>query len=218
MQVRDRIKELRRVPASQLRPNPRNWRKHPAAQQEALRGVLSEIGYAGALLARELADGSLELIDGHLRAETTPDVAVPVLVLDVSAAEADKLLATYDPLTALATPDADLLASLLGDVETGSAAVQAMLDDLLATPVASDALAGTLDDAATDRGEHAAPADADIDHFNNNNSDHGRDGDRRENSSLELFHVVVECLSEAQQQAVFDQLVGQGLRCRLLVL
>ena len=29
----DRIKELRRVPASQLRANPSNWRKHPPSQQ-----------------------------------------------------------------------------------------------------------------------------------------------------------------------------------------
>ena len=25
--------------------NPKNWRTHPAAQQDALRGVLAEIGY-----------------------------------------------------------------------------------------------------------------------------------------------------------------------------
>ena len=80
MQIRDRIKEFRRVKASQLRPHPKNWRTHPPAQQDALRGVLAEIGYAGALLARELPDGSLELIDGHLRAETTPEAEVPVLI------------------------------------------------------------------------------------------------------------------------------------------
>ena len=39
----------------------RNWRTHSAAQREALQGVLGEVGYAGALLARELEDGSLEL-------------------------------------------------------------------------------------------------------------------------------------------------------------
>ena len=60
MRIRDRIKDLRRVPASQLRPHPKNWRRHPQAQHDALRGVLAEIGYAGALLARELPDGSLE--------------------------------------------------------------------------------------------------------------------------------------------------------------
>jgi ParB-like chromosome segregation protein Spo0J len=102
MQIRDRIKELRRVKANELRPNPRNWRTHPAAQQEALRGVLAEVGYADALLARELEDGTLELVDGHLRAETTPEALVPVLVLDVTQEEADKILLTLDPLAGLA--------------------------------------------------------------------------------------------------------------------
>ena len=46
MMIRDRIRELRRVPASQLAPNPNNWRTHPPAQLDALRGVLAEVGYA----------------------------------------------------------------------------------------------------------------------------------------------------------------------------
>lgn len=37
MKIRDRIKELRRVKAANLVPNPRNWRTHPQAQQDALR-------------------------------------------------------------------------------------------------------------------------------------------------------------------------------------
>ena len=82
MRIRDRIKELRRVPAKDLIPHPRNWRVHPQAQQDALRGILAEVGYADALLVRETEQG-LQLIDGHLRAETTPDQEVPVLVLDV---------------------------------------------------------------------------------------------------------------------------------------
>jgi hypothetical protein len=97
MPIRDRIKELRRVPAAHLRPNPRNWRTHADAQRDALRGVLAEVGYADALLARELDDGALELVDGHLRAEMTPDAIVPVLVLDVTAEEADKLPLTSTP-------------------------------------------------------------------------------------------------------------------------
>ena len=64
MKIRDRVKELRRVRAGELRPHPKNWRTHPAAQRDALRGVLAEIGYADALLARELPDGTLELA-GH---------------------------------------------------------------------------------------------------------------------------------------------------------
>ena len=131
MHIRDRIKEFRRVKASQLRPHPKNWRTHPAAQQDALRGVLAEIGYAGALLARELPDGSLQLIDGHLRAETTPDLDVPVLVLDLDEQEAAKLLALHDPLAGMAEANDEVLAELLEHVETESDAVQSLLDGML---------------------------------------------------------------------------------------
>ena len=51
--IRDRIVGFRRVRAGDLSASPRNWRTHPEAQVEALRGVLGEIGYADALLARE---------------------------------------------------------------------------------------------------------------------------------------------------------------------
>lgn len=130
MKIRDRIKELRRVPAANLRPNTRNWRKHPPEQQNALRGLLAEVGYADALLARELPDGSLELVDGHLRAETTPDQEVPVLVLDLNDAEAAKVLATLDPLAAMATADAAKLDELLREIDTGCSELQSMLSNL----------------------------------------------------------------------------------------
>jgi ParB-like chromosome segregation protein Spo0J len=130
MSPRDRIKDFRRVKASTLRPNARNWRTHPPAQQDALRGILAEVGYADALLVRETDDGSLELIDGHLRAETTPDMEVPVLVLDVTAEEAAKLLAVLDPLAEMAAADPARLSDLLSDVETESAALQSLLDKL----------------------------------------------------------------------------------------
>jgi hypothetical protein len=129
MKIRDRVKELRRVRAGELLPNERNWRKHPKAQQEALQGVLAEIGYAGALLAYETPSG-LKLIDGHLRATTTPDTEVPVLVLDVNDAEAAKLLATLDPLAAMAEADGNALDALLRDVQTGSQALADMLTTL----------------------------------------------------------------------------------------
>jgi len=127
MQIRNRIKELRHVPASDLKPNPKNWRTHPKAQQDALRGILAEVGMADACLARELDDGTLMLIDGHLRAETIGSEVVPVLVLDVDEAEADKILATLDPLAAMADSDAVKLDELLRSVDTGSEALQQMI-------------------------------------------------------------------------------------------
>lgn len=130
MNIRNRIRELRHVPASELRPSPRNWRTHPQAQRDALRGVLAEIGYADACIARELPDGTLELIDGHLRAETTPDMEVPVLVTDLTEDEAAKVLATLDPLAAMAEADSAKLDALLREVQTESEAVANMLTEL----------------------------------------------------------------------------------------
>lgn len=130
MNIRDRVKEFRRVPASELRPNPKNWRKHPEAQVNALRGLLAEVGFAGAELARECADGSLMLIDGHARAEIMGTNEVPVLVLDVTEAEADKLLATFDPIGAMAVADKGQLDALLRNVQTDSESVALMLTEL----------------------------------------------------------------------------------------
>lgn len=127
MQIRDRIKEFRRVRAGDLRPNPKNWRTHPDSQRDALKGILAEVGYADALIAQELPEGGLELIDGHLRAETTPDMEVPVLVLDVDEAEANKILATLDPLSAMAEANAAQLDGLLREVQTGNEALLEML-------------------------------------------------------------------------------------------
>ena len=66
--IRDRIQELRRVPARDLMPHPKNYRKHPERQKRLLSQLFGEIGYADALLAYETPEGRLQLIDGHLRA------------------------------------------------------------------------------------------------------------------------------------------------------
>lgn len=92
-----------------------------------MRGLLDEIGYANAILVRELNDGQLMIIDGHLRAETTPDMMVPVLILDVTDDEADKLLLTLDPLAAMAESDAERIKALLQTVRTDNPAVESLL-------------------------------------------------------------------------------------------
>lgn len=130
MKLRDRVKELRRVRAGDLKPHPKNWRAHSRLQRAVLRGVLNEVGMAGALLARELADGSLQLVDGHLRAETTPSAFVPVLVLDLDDQEAEKVLLTHDPLGALAGVDSPKLNELLGRAETANTALGELFDKL----------------------------------------------------------------------------------------
>jgi hypothetical protein len=192
MHIRDRIKDLRRVPASQLKPNPKNWRTHPAAQHDALRGILAEVGYADALLARETPEGDLLLIDGHLRAETTPDAVVPVLVLDVDEAEAAKILATLDPLAAMAQTDAARLDELLQAVETGSPALQKMLAELAARSEASSPVEPGPD--PVDESDAAPPPQL-----------------------ASKYAIVVQCESEQQQLQLLADFESQGLECRALV-
>ena len=112
MKIRDRIKELRRVKASDLMPNPNNWRLHPASQENALRSVLADVGFADAAIARETKDG-LMLIDGHLRTEVASDTEIPVLIVDLDEDEANRLLATLDPIATMAEANSDMLESLI---------------------------------------------------------------------------------------------------------
>ena len=129
--IRDRIREFKRVRAGDLIADVRNWRKHPDNQRAAMKGILAEIGYADALLARENDEGKLVLVDGHLRAETTPDQIVPVLVLDLSEEEAAKMLLVFDPISAMAQADDAKLADLIKSVTTSDDALKSMLDGLM---------------------------------------------------------------------------------------
>jgi len=183
--------DFRRVKASLLSANPKNWRTHPKSQQDALRGLLAEIGYADALLARELPDGTLELIDGHLRAETTPDQEVPVLVLDVDEDEAAKLLLTLDPLAAMAEANKEALGQLLQQAQTESDAVQAMFDEMA--------------------------EQAGIDPFGVGGG--GENGDGAGDQPVDdSWNLVVVCQDEADQQALYERLTGEGRTCRPLTL
>lgn len=135
MAIADRIVELRRLKASELAPDPRNWRRHPEAQRQALRAVLDQVGFADAVLARETPEG-LVLVDGHLRADLDPEGLLPVLVLDVTEQEAAALLATLDPLAAMALPDAEALGRLM--------AAAVIPDELLSARLFSMAADGLL--------------------------------------------------------------------------
>src|SRR5258708_23747155 len=102
--IRNRIKCHRRVRAGDLVPHELNFRLHPEHQRAALQALYAEIGFARSLLAYELPDGRLKLLDGHLRREFDPDMEVDVEILDVTDAEARALLFSIDPLAPLADP------------------------------------------------------------------------------------------------------------------
>lgn len=119
MQIKDRIKEFKRVKASELTPNPKNPRNHPEAQRESFRAMLKQIGFAGAELCyvSERNGGKLTLIDGHMRQSELGDNEVPCLVTDLSDQEADLLMLTFDPLASMAQTGLEAADQLIA--ETG---------------------------------------------------------------------------------------------------
>ena len=130
MNIRNRIIEQRLVTPDEVAPNPRNWRTHPQSQRDAIRGILGQVGIAAPVIAyySARAGNRLMLIDGHER--MTVGVPFPCAILDVDDVEADTLLATFDPITSMATANNEALDALLRDVTTDSPALTQMLAEL----------------------------------------------------------------------------------------
>lgn len=114
----------------QLLANPRNWRIHPKAQQKALEGVLNEVGWVQDIIVNQRTGF---VIDGHARvaiAISRNEATVPVVYVDLDEREEGIILATLDPLSAMAGTDKGLLESLVGSLEVGDADLAAMLAEL----------------------------------------------------------------------------------------
>ena len=128
---RNRVVGFVEKPANQFTANPLNFRRHPNTQRDVIRGVFAEIGFAGAVL-ENIRTGNL--IDGHLRIEealsANDETLIPCVQVDLSEAEEKLLLATYDPIGAMAAVDKEVLNAVLHEVSTGDEAVQQMLADL----------------------------------------------------------------------------------------
>ncbi len=184
---RNRILRHVHVRAGELIPHELNPRVHPEAQKAALAALYDEIGFARSLLAYELPDGRLKLIDGHLRAAMDPEQILDVEVLDVNDAEARALLLAIDPLAQLAEYDAETLTALRTVAEQDSRAVRQLWDTLTA---ASEQTAATLNKSGSSRNIPPAP---------------------------EQFLVLVECASEEDQTALLARFQAEGLKCKPLL-
>lgn len=129
---KNRVQGLEFHKAQDLDEHAGNWRSHPENQVNVVVGTLEEVGISDRLLAYRSPrnGGRLTVIDGHLRRDLDPSVEWPVLILDVTDAEADYLLATLDPSAELAIADVGALDALLATVDSGVDAVKQMLADL----------------------------------------------------------------------------------------
>lgn len=127
---RNRIVGLEQVAPDQLLAHPDNWRRHPAAQRNALRGSLDEVGWVDTVLVNTTTG---RVVDGHARIEealSKGEPTVPVIYVELSEEEEKLVLATLDPITAMASTDRVQLATLLGEVHAGSPGLSDLLEEL----------------------------------------------------------------------------------------
>jgi hypothetical protein len=149
----NRIVKFGVKPADQFLANPKNPRTHPTFQRQAMEEALGKVGFVAPVI--ETSDGYL--LDGHERIyqALVKNSDVPYVVLDIHSddPDADFVLATFDPLGALASYDANQLDDLLKGMETDGDALKKMLNNLWDTytpAVYADELSGVRPDEKLD--------------------------------------------------------------------
>jgi DNA modification methylase len=142
----------------QLLANPKNWRVHGPAQRDALRGSLSEVGWVQQVMVNRRTG---YVVDGHARVEealSRHEPTVPVLYVDLSPEEEALVLATLDPIGAMAEQSSERLAELLAEITVDDKGLTSLLADMAGeseTPglVDPDDVPGPPDAATTRRGD-----------------------------------------------------------------
>lgn len=125
-----------------LLANPRNWRVHPGRQRDALRGSLESVGWVQSVIVN---DRTGHVVDGHARIEeaiSRGEATVPVVHVDLSEEEENLVLATLDPIGAMATTDRAKLEELLGEAAPSNRALADLLERL--RPGGGDAYTGEI--------------------------------------------------------------------------
>lgn|GEM_PF-5748776 len=123
------------VDASLLEAHPGNFRVHTPEQRSAMDAVLGEVGFAGAVLVRELEGGRYQILDGHLRVEEMAGQQVPVLVTDLDETEAKKVLATFDAVGSMAEVDDAGLKALIEGIECENKEIDKIIAEMVETDI-----------------------------------------------------------------------------------
>lgn len=129
---RNRIVKHGAMAADQFLANPRNPRKHPQKQRDAVRGSLDTLGWIAPVIVNARTG---YMIDGHERvwqAMQNGNAEVPYIEVDLSEDEESLALATFDWITYMAEYDRESLGALLQDVNTDNAALQTIITQLAA--------------------------------------------------------------------------------------
>jgi hypothetical protein len=186
---RFRVVERAMVDPQQLIAHPDNWRAHPDHQRGAMHAAITEIGFLGEVY---VSQRSGRILDGHLRVALALRDAVPLIPVGFvdCADDADelKILATYDPIAALAEKDAERFSSIVERADVTHQALRDVFDSMIGASGGEPA--SERDDADVDTSPVDVPA---------------------------VWGVVIECENEHDQLALLEELDAQGYTCRALL-
>jgi hypothetical protein len=127
---RNRIVDQGVVAPGKLLKNPKNWRLHPKHQEQGLAAVLDEVGWVQRIVVNKRTGF---VVDGHLRAKLAiarGEKEIPVSYVDLSDREETIVLATLDPLAALAGHDDAALKKILKTAQGKSDPVDELLGQI----------------------------------------------------------------------------------------
>lgn len=109
-----------------------NWRTHTATQRQALSSVLAEVGLVQSVVVNRTTG---RLVDGHLRVELAKaqgQPTIPVAYVELSDDEEAIILASLDPIGAMASADREKLQELLTSIQSEDEAVRDLLERIAA--------------------------------------------------------------------------------------
>ena len=117
--MRSRTIEVKRAKAGDFQRNRLNPKTHDTTQLDILGELLDKFGVVGGIIVyrSERNNNEWTLFDGHGRQELNPDVEYDVTYTDLTDQDVDKLSMMYDRIAARATPDAEVEAELLKDID-----------------------------------------------------------------------------------------------------
>ena len=125
---RNRISRSGTLQVAEALANPCNFRTHPPYQRDALSASLENVGWVQQVVVNERSG---HLIDGHLRlslAEQKGESELPCLFVDLSNEEERLILASLDPIAAMASAERDKLSELLASIDSEDEAVRTLLE------------------------------------------------------------------------------------------
>lgn len=130
-EVRNRIKEVKRLRFGDISQHPTNPKDHPDYQRQVFRESVAFVGFGSVPLAYESArnGGKLTWVDGNMRGDEMPDYVGEGGILDIDDEEAAFLLVTLDPIAALAQTNAERMAQTLESVSTDSDVLNSFLEE-----------------------------------------------------------------------------------------